>query len=524
MRFRVIPNANRIPQNGRDIAFLWTDNWDDWFEFSTLYVLHYFDDGGEHHRLGGVKIGQFNMVENQRRPDIPEEFESLDDRFFSLGQDVDYYEKIRQLGNDICIELLSRINDVVTDDPLYQRAKRERVLGISLMRSVNQRTLVEQFRRIVAGGARLTSYAFRYQGPAQLNPLVAPIELSFSVEPNSRPPTNIQVIIGRNGVGKSFLLNAMSRALVYPEEEEEKNGQFTDENNANDDGFHSPFSNIVSVTFSAFDDFPLIRTRRNAFKGVQYTNVGLRKLARTADQDGNRISQTITQDPNDLTRDFIASAKACALGERRERWLAALETLESDPIFEEAEVSDLLESRAERFGQHAGQLFRRLSSGHKIVLLSVTKLVETVEERTLVLMDEPEAHLHPPLLASFVRALLDLLVNRNGVAVIATHSPVVLQEVPKRCVWKVRRHGGSATAERLRMETFAENVGHLTHDVFGLEVTASGFHKMIAEVAKIEHDLGTVCDRFDNAVGSEGRALVSMILARNNVFDGEGRD
>jgi hypothetical protein len=36
----------------------------------------------------------------------------------------------------------------------------------------------------------------------------------------------------------------------------------------------------------------------------------------------------------------------------------------------------------------------------------------------------------PPLLAAMMRALSDLLVDRNGVAVVATHSPVVLQEVP----------------------------------------------------------------------------------------------
>lgn len=41
------------------------------------------------------------------------------------------------------------------------------------------------------------------------------------------------------------------------------------------------------------------------------------------------------------------------------------------------------------------------------MLLSITKLVEFVEERSLVLMDEPEAHLHLPLLSAFVRALSD---------------------------------------------------------------------------------------------------------------------
>ena len=104
------------------------------------------------------------------------------------------------------------------------------------------------------------------------------------------------------------------------------------------------------------------------------------------------------------------------------------------------------------------------------MLLSVTKLVGTVEEKTLVLIDEPESHLHPPLLSAFIRVVSDLLINRNGVAIIATHSPVVLQEVSKSCVWIVGRRGSSCSADRPEVETFAENVGTLTREVFGLEV------------------------------------------------------
>lgn len=74
MKFRVVPNEQRRPKEGCDVAYLWEDNWDDWFEFSTLYVLVYFDELGEEHDLGGVKIGQFLMEKQQRRPAIPDEF------------------------------------------------------------------------------------------------------------------------------------------------------------------------------------------------------------------------------------------------------------------------------------------------------------------------------------------------------------------------------------------------------------------------------------------------------------------
>jgi len=154
-----------------------------------------------------------------------------------------------------------------------------------------------------------------------------------------------------------------------------------------------------------------------------------------------------------------------------------------------------------------------MSSGHKIVLLTVTRLVETVKERSLVLLDEPEAHLHPPLLSAFVRALSDLLIERNGVAVIATHSPVVLQEVPRACVWKLRRSGRVTAVDRPDIETFGENVGVLTREIFGLEVTRAGFHRVLEETVDAGHSYEEVLERFGGRLGGEAKALVRGLIA-----------
>ncbi|MDX6418935.1 MAG: hypothetical protein QOG28_3555 [Trebonia sp.] len=221
------------------------------------------------------------------------------------------------------------------------------------------------------------------------------------------------------------------------------------------------------------------------------------------------------KDPKALAVEFGNSVRICLQGARLARWQRALHVLESDPIFAEKEVASLAVEAVDEevLKTRARDLFRELSSGHKIVLLTVTRLVESVEERTLVLLDEPESHLHPPLLSAFVRALSDLLVNRNGAAIIATHSPVVLQEVPRECVWRLRRAGDSVTAERPDIETFGENVGTLTSEVFGLEVTKSGFHRMIAETASGEMSYTDVLATFGGQLGSEARALLQALIA-----------
>jgi predicted ATP-dependent endonuclease of OLD family len=158
--------------------------------------------------------------------------------------------------------------------------------------------------------------------------------------------------------------------------------------------------------------------------------------------------------------------------------------------------------------------FNRLSSGHKIVLLTITRLVELIEEKTLVLIDEPESHLHPPLLSAFIRSLSELLIARNGMSIIATHSPVVLQEAPKECVWMLRRYGAECVAERPTLETFGENVGILTREAFGLDVSKTGFHKMLADAVEEGRTYDEILEHFNNKLGAEARAILRALCAQ----------
>ena len=187
--------------------------------------------------------------------------------------------------------------------------------------------------------------------------------------------------------------------------------------------------------------------------------------------------------------------------------------LSSDPIFRDANISALMNlENLEKFEKDATKLFKKLSSGHKIVLLTITRLVETLEERSLILIDEPESHLHPPLLSSFIRVLSDLLINRNGVSIIATHSPVVLQEVPKECIWKLRRIGAEAKVDRLEIESFGENVGILTQEIFGLEVTDSGFHKILKELVEKSESYEDAVAKLKGQIGLEGKAILRSLF------------
>lgn len=166
--------------------------------------------------------------------------------------------------------------------------------------------------------------------------------------------------------------------------------------------------------------------------------------------------------------------------------------------------------------------FNEFSSGHKIILLSLTSLVVDVIEKSLVVYDEPETYLHPPLISSYIRALSWLMIDRNAVAVIATHSPVILQEVPRKSVWVISREGDEFGADRPAIETFGESVSTLTKEIFNLRTKKSGFYTLIDEVVRKKfHDnsnLGLnqlfdlVIEEFGGEVGDEAQSIIISLL------------
>jgi len=515
MFFTVVNRGVEVPPGSRDLAFLIVDHWDDWFSYQTMYTLWLFDEAGARHTIGSVKIGQRGLLPSGanvppgpgvRTPDLSTTFDALDDRFFSLGQDENYYETLNGLSEALRQRVLAGLRDIAYDLAIFETVRTEDVTLRSLLRAVSETNVRGRLHRLSMGDATLTEFKFNYVFPAPGGDLEPPT-IRFEVTPASEPPTNVHVLIGRNGVGKTRCMRGIAEALLG-------RGAAGDETPVGriviDPRDAWTFSGLVMISFSAFDDFDL---RPQPADLIRSRHVGLVQWI-TGD-DGRE--QTLMKTPADLAVDFRNSFASCRQGLRSIRWRSAVESLSVDDLFAEANVTSLLDVSDDTWDEAATALYKRLSSGHAIILLTITRLVELVDERTLVLLDEPESHLHPPLLAAFVRALSDLLVSRNGVAVIATHSPVVLQEVPRSCAWKLRRSGRVAVAERPTVETFGENVGILTREVFGFEVTRSGFHQMLYEAVNERHlPYDAVVAHFGGQLGAEAHAIVQALVAERD--------
>lgn len=505
--FKVVAKPWNVPADMVYAACLVENNWDD-YGYSTLHNLFVFDLEGTKYEIGWVKIGQFPGPKVKNTTKLSRTFEELDEKYFSLGQDESYYENLIKLGAQIRDLVLKGLRDLAANPDIWIRARGLPVTQESLLRNVSEKSVEGQFRRMAQGGARLTSYHFTYKMPKRSASNQSPISLSFDVLPESFPPTNIHVLIGQNGVGKTYMLNQMTHALVAGKAVARQSGVFVMEDSDNQS---KPFASLVSVTFSAFDPFIPIPESEAEPGNIKYSYIGLKRTRDTGKGIGTPKSTKM------LAGEFVKSVDNCLRGPRSKQWQKAMQTLETDSIFRRVEISTLADlQQGDKFEKTAFQIFDRLSSGHKIVLLTITRLVENVEEQTLVLIDEPEAHLHPPLLSAFIRSLSDLLVDRNGVAIIATHSPVVLQEVPKSCVWMLRKTGNEARAERPESETFGENVGVLTREVFGLEVVQSGFQRMLNDAANDKVSFEAALEHFNNELGAEARAILRGLFITKN--------
>lgn len=500
-------SANRARRH----VYLATDRWDDWAKFRTMFTMYVVDEDGTTHEPGSVKIGEVGLQARSagtpleagfRAPTLPRTFEALDLKHFSVGQTENYYETLNALDPHFKQQILEGLRDCAFNLQIFDANIDEEVMSESLLRSVSQINVRNRFHRLAHGNALLTRFEFEYVLPSPQTEGVLPPVLSFNVVPESEPPTNVHVLIGRNGVGKTRCVQNLSLAVLGTADNSLKHGELR---LLGENAGEWSFASLVSVSFSVFDDFDL--PEANSAK-IRATQVGLR-FRNSTDENGAAQIKT----PEKLAEDFTASLGQCRSGPRSMRWLAAVQTLEADPLFAEANVGQLLTLSDDDWHREATHLFRRLSSGHAIVLLTITRLVELVDERTLVILDEPEGHLHPPLLAAFIRSVADLLVKRNGVCLIATHSPVVLQEVPRSCVWKLRRAGAVAVAERPLIETFGENVGVLTREVFGLEVTNSGFHNLLRKALAATGSFEAVVAHFNEQIGAEARAILMSLSA-----------
>lgn len=167
------------------------------------------------------------------------------------------------------------------------------------------------------------------------------------------------------------------------------------------------------------------------------------------------------------------------INENTERYLADLDLTQAPKYFaptgEPEDPADRIHGAAVHRFRHwrEGEPPQRrheqpLSSGQELFVRFALNLCAFIEAGTLVLLDEPENHLHPTFITQLMSLLREILQATGSFAVVATHSPFVVREVTASDVSIMSRdEEGRPVVRTPRLQTLGASVAAVSGYVFG---------------------------------------------------------
>lgn len=485
LKFVVLTRRDPVPPSPRPLFVLRTDAWDD-FGHQVQFHLSHHDARGRETRLGPVKILQRasaaeEALEVAKTTKLSTPFSELSEDFVSLGQEDDYYKGLRQLMGDRAAEVLDALRDIAWLPALAADFEPTPAFRNAMIRE-NGAHRARRFGRAWATGQKVTEKLnFAYIG--SIEGADTDVEAKFAFNPDDLVPGRIVGIIGRNAVGKTRFLASLGADLAQIARSS------AEALSAREDRFPGGrplFTRIIAISYSAFDRFkrpPRDRSSSYVYCGIRSDTGG---LSRASLIQSYRTNQ-------DRIRDRGAQSK----------WTRYMQEILGD-------LSDQLTASLEaeiRSAATEDKALSLLSSGQSILAHFVTALLAWIQPNSLVLFDEPETHLHPNAVANLFLILSDILEEFNSYAVVATHSPVVIQEVPANRVLVFQRVDNVTVAEPLLLESFGESVTELTRHVFETDEVKSVYRRTLRDLAKDE-SAEEVMTRFPRGLSLSAQAYL----------------
>ncbi|HEM5490481.1 TPA: ATP-binding protein [Streptococcus suis] len=313
--------------------------------------------------------------------------------------------------------------------------------------------------------------------------------LLFVKNRGSELSTEVYAIIGGNGSGKSFRINEIIKShmegdnkfssiihfslspfdsvIAYQKNDKKNEVKSIEED---DEGVLYEKIGFVSV------ETPRINQVINKLQGQQLDDIKV-WLEDEYSIDGSEtksikkftMKDSFTFYIQDVLLDFIAASD-----KKFELWLNCLDLF----AFEQW-ARDIIDA----FSDKKIQLddFKKLSdlsSGQSTILLYITKLVSSINRGCLVIFDEPETFMHPPMIKAFIRAVAKVCEEEKAFCLIATHSPLILQEIPHKCIYTLN---AKHELRNVSYKTFGENLDSLYKNVYGVELQMTGYNNLLTE-------------------------------------------
>lgn len=476
------------------------DNWDDYGN-KSYGKLQIFDVRGELKFVAQVilfALHKYPWKEGSREDSIWDYIlnTSSPSEVYTVFTELDHYRKIRQIFGNTSLELLESIQDIPflreyakLSEQKYVNLKRTGSYVYSLQRNSEAYYAFHNAFMILRGveQQRLDIFkteialSYRLRGFQNSHKFVFRFENWQDVILK-----RTAVVIGENGVGKSTALSKLIEAAVSLDDE------LTDT-----EGNQVLVSRILAFSPNLTGAGSLPRPPKESAAWYESYTLNPSRISKYNRPITEIISRLF------INNDFIAEQA------RWEIFLSALEKINnyeeiclsieySDPYEPYEPFLPLIEiargserSKLQNLGAlapHKG-LVRRigtqiypLSSGEVTFIRFAATVCLNIENGSLLLLDEPETHLHPQLINSFMAILNDLLNKTNSIAIIATHSAYFVREIFEDQVFVINRDSPTQVSIRQPgLKTYGADVGRISRYVFGEDRPSLGAEELLDE-------------------------------------------
>ncbi|KWV59351.1 hypothetical protein AS026_28615 [Rhizobium altiplani] len=541
-------SAPTTPLGEGDVLELLDNNWND-FGYETTFNTACRINGEIFH-LGLLKIlftgthVSRALLKDRLENGWDGSFPIADISYTSVPIEVSFYAQlVSNLGEETATSVAVALRDAsylvnVKHDPGALHLSITPGFGTSLQRERGEQQSFANGWKIFANEViAVNNLEFRFVDAAENLQ-----DIRFNFQPTTLLPSDINILIGPNGVGKSRLLHQIVEDWIEDRDKIEDGPGFLSRPN---------LSQIVLLSYSPFENFPVRVEGSNRQDTDVYRYFGLR--------DSNEpSSSTLSLDTPKRATAF--SLLACAIDDIRFRsmqtWakkvataekvlrtafdfdFAALE-VQSDTdaiysdntdgaVFDDAEgkrfvrlsPSDLrylhTQSLIENLIAQSGVAFFKngtalmLSSGQRLFSYIVINLLGVMRRNSLILIDEPELFLHPNLEIQLIEMLKEILREFSSKALFATHSIVTVREVPADCVHVFARTDEGIAIKTPPFQTFGGDIQRITSYVFGDRAVSKPFEAWIDEQLQ-EHSAADLINMLRDQLNEE---MIIQIAAK----------
>lgn len=436
--------------------------WDD-FGFKTRYKLYYCESSEIKYLIGVVKI--MKKGEGITYGRLPDSFSSLSDEYCSLGQDMAYYRNIKKYLGNKYKEVLYALRDVACFSKIADNFIEETVFKVSLLREIEADRALQFAQYELAGfdAGEDKTFVFKAELPYRRGEYLN-IKFNFGKVQREDNLNRIVALIGNNGIGKTTVLNQLAEALVR-----NKTKLFNPQ--------MPVFSKVIAASYSIFDDFYDVKS-----SSYNYVYCGMQEKHR------------IMNDEELAQRRRLSVEMLKKKPEGHEILRLYLDRLMDSDI-----VDQLYNHKGKFSEENYQKIHKWLSSGQTMLMNLIIEILANIRQNTLILIDEPEVHLHPKAITEMVHIIDSLCERYSSCCIMATHSPVVIQELLSRNVIVMdREQDGSPVIRPMRLESMGENLTTITQEIFGRSILEPLYIKKIRELVDKYPNMDEVLQEVQN--------------------------